>query len=539
MNFIKVLVFLLTAIFTRPSWGDGVKKFVLINGGSSNDSNYSVHETDLQVFNGLFGGNSTILNANGNESFVVPVDAKSGTFQRDFSGWVKLRKTSLNTNQRATKTEFFNVVGNLSAQPPKEVTVVYGDHGTPEGISLWGGDKLNANDIRTAYSKLPDTMIRSIHLHCYGGAAVVDPDRKIPNTANQMTSFLKQNYFKNKCALTLSAETELGQYYSWTDSPRDSSWKKLIEKNKKPSLVSLKQEIAKDASFAPSPLLTSDYLIKDVATAVCKNPSIAPIYKGSIEKCESKSDFTELFALSTPLRSELCTKCISPAVIKLDAAYREIESVYNDLTVVRQDFQFAFLKNKYPTRYRDLEDAYNKFEKELAASIKAGDRQKFRASNAELERLGKDYQDKLMVDFLSVDYREDFENYFDTLDESWVNRNKEKYPNFSRFYLSQPKEASLSKVAWGLPTVLNDLWSKYQSSKPLSLPDSVKVRSARKLNDIIKTGLENIQAARKTAELNRQVACRGVAEPLLKNSQDLEIRKLYESIGECENSNIN
>lgn len=538
MNFIRGFALILITSFVCRSWADGEKKFVLINGGSSNESNYSVHETDLQVFNSLFGGRSIILNANGNASLVVPVD-KDGNFQRDFWGWVKLRKTSLNSNQKATKTEFFNVLGNLSEHPPKELTVVYGDHGMPEGISLWGGDKLNANDIRTAYSKLPDTTIRSIHLHCYGGAGVVDPNRHIPSSANEMTSFLKKYYLQNKCALTLSAETELGQYYTWTDNPQESSWKKLFEKNKKPSLTSLKREIGKDTSFTPSPLLTSDYLIKDVATAICKNSSIAPTNNSSARICEPKSNFAELFALSAALRSDLCAKCFSPEVVKLDAAYREIELAYNDLTAIRQDFKFSFLKSKYPDRYREIESAYMKYEKELNASIQNGDRQKGMAAYAELEKLGKDYQDKLMVDFLSVDYREDFEKYFETLDEIWVKRNKEKFPNFARFYYAQAKETSFSQMAWSLPTVANDFWSKYRSNKPLTLPDSVKVRSARKLDETIKTGLANIQAARKTAELHRQEACRGVAEPLLKNSKDAEIRKLYDSINKCENSNIN
>lgn len=538
MNLAGALALILTVAFTDPCSGSEQKKFILINGGGSVSSNYSVHETDIQVFDSLFGGNSIILNANGNESLVLPVSVKNDYFQRDFGGWVMLRKTSLDTNRKATRAEFFNIAEDLSANSPQELTVVYGDHGAPDGIVLWGGDKLNANDIKSAYSKLPNTTIRSIHLHCYGGAAVVDPNKKIPSNARELISTLKQHYLPNKCALTLSAETEPGQYYSWTDDPRQSSWKKLFEKNKKPSLLSIKQEIAKDDSFHPSPLLTSDYILKDVATAVCRNPPIAPDYIDSAEKCDP-TNFNELFILSTDLRRDLCARCISSNVVKLDEAYKKIELIDDDLTSVRQDFQIAYLKNAYPGRYRELESAYRKYEKELANSLTAEGPKNSQSSSVELERLGQVYADKFLVDFLALDYKEDqngnFEKYFNTLNRSWVIKNKDRFPYFSRFYLSQIKETSPNTLE-GIPPIESDFLSIYQSTKS-HLAD--KMPSPRKLEETLKTLLSEIQTARKAEELSRQEACRGVAEPLLKNSKDAEIRRLYESIGKCESSSIN
>lgn len=523
----------------KPSFAQN--SYLLINGGASIHSNYAVHEADLHVFNKLFGGNGTILNANGENSMVVPLDEANGVFKRDPYGWVQLRKTSLPGKQTATKPEVLSTFKNLSEFAPDELTIVYGDHGTRDGISLWNGENLSARELQGVYSLFPDsTTIRAIHLHCYGGSSVVDQNRSLPPTAEGIKDFLRKYYPPNRCALTLSGENELGQYYGWNDLPKKNPWAKLFENAKRPSLSTIKFKIANDRNYAPSPILTSDYMLKDIADTVCQDSATSMISNTSTNMCVPTSGFESLLSLSHNLRRDLCAKCQSKLLEKLDLDHQKVERLYFELMAMRQEAQAEFLRSKFPQRYQYLVNANQRIEKELADSIAKKDESRSKEQLAKLSQIQKEYADRFLVDMISVDYRPDFEDYFERLDEKWVHDNSSKYPQLAEMYLSLPKKETFKKADWKLSRFLGDSWSKLKTGKVDAVPPTRVVRrSAAGLMEDIHTALRVSSEKRKIEELRRQEACRNVAEPLLKNSNDVEIRKLYESIGQCENTSIN
>ncbi|MEK6704897.1 MAG: hypothetical protein AABZ06_03840 [Bdellovibrionota bacterium] len=542
MRSIASLFLTFALVSTAFSNGEN-KKAILINGGASDDSNYSIHEVDIQAFNNrLFGGRGIILNAKGPDSVVIPVDVE-GNFQRDFWGWVTPRKTSLAGSRPATKSGVFQTFDALMKTPPSQMTVVYGDHGTRSGISLWDEESLSAEDIRSIYSRFPQTQIRSIHLHCYGGAAVVNPDRTLPENMDKLPEFLRRNYLPNKCALTLSSEKELGQYYTWSDDLKENAWNKMFSTSKNPTLRTIKTAVQNDKNFMPSPYLTSDYLIQDVVAVICKTAvksSTTQIFDPSCNCQKTQPSLSVVFELSDQLKNNLCQKCGSTEVEKLDLQYAYTERVYDDLQAIRQEYQINFLKEKYPKRYTELRSRYEQLERDLQKSITENKRTNAVGTYARLEQVAREYRDKMLLDMLSIDYRADFETYFDTLDEGWVKRNSSKYPIFSRFYFSQPKDrTNFKQMAWNLPAVLQTVVGDYRRGSGLKIPDFVKERSARQIDWLVNATKDEIQSARKIAEARRQQNCFVIAGPVVSGTKNREIRELYDTIKKCEESAIN
>lgn len=261
------------------------KEFLIINGGGSPTMNYEFHENDIKSFNStLFNNQATIFNAAGNQTQVVKFlnNGRGIYFERDELGLVKLSQSTFRGGrpESASTENISKYFMKLSSRNPKQLTVIYGDHGTPDGVATWKNTVMSAKEIQNNYNKLsPSTLIRAVHVHCFAGAAMVDPKRKVPSSkdfdSKKVFSFLSDNYKTNRCALGVSAHDEV--YFYYTDLNQNSgnayksSWQRILKKKGKTSLTELKNSLIQfpDFSSTPKPVLTSDYFLNDLEKSLC------------------------------------------------------------------------------------------------------------------------------------------------------------------------------------------------------------------------------------------------------------------------------
>ncbi|MCB0386656.1 MAG: hypothetical protein KDD43_14785, partial [Bdellovibrionales bacterium] len=218
------------------------KKFLIVNGGYSELSNYSVNEEDVKSFHyNLFHGQSVVLNAGGPGGTVVPISG--GQSLRDEAGLIKLEPgLVLETPYRAaTNANLKKAIGEIRESNPIALTAVYGDHGGPQSLALWNGDYLTATALQKMYREFPEeTPIRSIFLQCYAGTLIVSPERKRPPFVAGLKSFINHHYPLNRCAYANSHHDELGTYYSWGSKWENSNWSQLFKARPNLSLRILK-----------------------------------------------------------------------------------------------------------------------------------------------------------------------------------------------------------------------------------------------------------------------------------------------------------
>jgi len=280
MGVLPSILFVLISISLASAKG---KAFIYINGGGNATSNYSMHEDDISVFDDqLFENNAMILNAGGRGTRITEVRGSYSNpyFARDDLGLVKLSPSKLFyfRPEPATLANISRLFSSVKKSDPAEVTVIYGDHGSPSGISTWNGTSLDAEGIKEFYKKFPEsTLIRSIHIHCFGGAAIVDPKRKVPDQLKNLSQFFSDHYLKNKCALAMGSHDELGQYFvnpSHTfDVATQSAWSQVLKKGHKYTLKGLKNYMDHWQGIIPKPVLTSDYFLSDLEKFLCDQPS--------------------------------------------------------------------------------------------------------------------------------------------------------------------------------------------------------------------------------------------------------------------------
>lgn len=482
------------------------KQLVYINGGYSPTSNYEVHENDLLTFVKFLGvdkGRSLkVLNAGGENTLVVPIRT-DGSFYRDEGGWVELHESKLKGKNypAANLKNVKEMYGVVAKQKPKDILFVYGDHGGSSGIALWGGGYLTAKDILEYQKDIPaETMVRSIHLHCYGGRGMIDPKRQVPMQFSQLEEFIKQNYLKNRCALSMSREDEIGQYYSWNKSEKDNAWTKIFKQDPQQSLSKLKQHFSNDNFLYPTPVLTSDYLVKDIINSICREQ------EGS--GCETVSFFGEnatdsLKDLVATIRTSFCKSPIYKEVSKVSKEIEELTNIYLDHMRLSNLWKRQFIENQYPDFYKKYIAAVHQIEALQAEyALKDTTEEMKEELKKKIRDLAGDYPLRYDKAFFSLDDRSDFKTFFNLLDVKWMKKNQAKYPNIAKWYLTgDNSKASISNF----------------SSQELKIK----------------------QQARKTVEGKLQQEQRALAEKLFALPEYKNIKELYDSIKHCEDTIIN
>ncbi|MEK7388586.1 MAG: hypothetical protein AAB036_02690 [Elusimicrobiota bacterium] len=159
----------------------------------------------------------------------------------------------------------------LSREGPEKLTVVFGGHGGFDGSAMWGRGTLIAEEWLELQKKfLPSTSIKSVFLQCYAGSVVVPRDRKRPERVASLERFLLAHYPKNRCALAMSSDDELGQYYGY-DSPNweSSPWSLLLKRRPELSLDGLGAALFDDDTLKITPMTTRDYFLGDLQSTVC------------------------------------------------------------------------------------------------------------------------------------------------------------------------------------------------------------------------------------------------------------------------------
>lgn len=295
-----------------------------INGGYIETANYSIHETIIPIFKAhLLGQNVTILNAGGKNTLVIPV-LSNGTIKRTNSGLIVQEPTSINA-EAATKSNVKKIFSELSLLDGN-VTIVFGDHGGKEGICLWNNETLTSSELQELHSKLKEqTLVRSIHLHCYSGAAMVPKERKVPLKEEEWKAYLKKYYRPNSCALGMSLHDEVSVYYGW---PSGQAWDVLLKENRPQNLVDLKKLFINDDKFTSTPVLTSDYLISDIKEFICN------VEKSNNYSFSKKDTHTDNQKNTRPIVTE--NPCVSST---LGNKIRELEEKYKNTADKLHDIQ--------------------------------------------------------------------------------------------------------------------------------------------------------------------------------------------------------
>ena len=219
---------------------------IYINGGYSETSNIVSHEIDLKSFNEhLFGKNAILMNAAGKLEGSV-------------------------THLPADLPNFKNLIADLAEKKPTNLTFVFGGHGNQLGFTLWNLQFLTAQELSKLYSQIPSpATIKSLFLQCFGGTMVVDPNRRIPRFLSQLKRHLNYYYKKNRCALAMSSQDQLGQYYSGDGNWDTNFWMKTFDYNPLVSLRELKETAFATYQVKSTPISTSDYFVSDVIRTLC------------------------------------------------------------------------------------------------------------------------------------------------------------------------------------------------------------------------------------------------------------------------------
>ncbi|OFZ52015.1 MAG: hypothetical protein A2428_16940 [Bdellovibrionales bacterium RIFOXYC1_FULL_54_43] len=506
------------------SWGagaGGATQFIYVNGGYDEATNYSVHEEDLLAFKGgLFrpkaspnsspsaSDGAIFLNAGGPGSAVVPI-SRDGSFERDQMGWITTRPSRIPfATGPATQNHVTEVFRKLSKENPRRVTAVYADHGEPAGAALWDGTRLGPKAIHQNYDRLPgDPLIRSIHIHCFGGAAIVDPERVVPSEIQKFDSFVAANYPKNRCAFALASEDERAQYVAWSSDWVGSAWTKFFKKHPQPSLAGLKSEFTTTSPLKPTPVLTSDYLANDIFRFMCKREKMGRRIRTSTV-CGELS-----LPVSIPsgesLKRILCEKDDLSAAIQEESENLErFARTSSQLQAIKRYWINRYIEKKSPevlANYRKYSEKVDQLRAQ--ALISKGKRSE--------DRLWKEYfelrerysarYDRAVATLARGNSRE-FVDYFEkNCDREWLRKNKEHYPEFVDYYF-QKNNARFK------------LW---------------------RLGDWLSKFFEEAQQKRRTLNLVHQKERTKLLHVLFSDPEFAKTKKVYENIQDCENSVLN
>ncbi len=514
---------------------------LIINGGYTDDSNYSVHEDDVIAFSRLLGASATILNYNGPQSMVVPV-LSTGEMKRDQEGWVQLEPTKIKKSLPANQNNISDFFSKLSKRNPSYLTVVYGDHGDPSGISL-GNSLLTRARIQKLYEDVPNSVVRSIHLHCYGESALLDSRRVVPSNPQDFLLFINKNYQRSRCGLATSKADEVGQYYGWQESGGNfgynNEWETMFKANSKISLDKIKSEMVKDKGFTPSISLTSDALNRDVAQFFCniKPPPKPEAEAGTCQICDQlntpsqNSIGSKLLGLVKDLSQIQCSKCFDSKLENLNRVVASLSEAYGQFENFYRSEAIAFIKSTDSKRYERLRAQYDAQELKRVASFEKSnnpDSSSFAALmiNDFYSKPKRNANDAIALrrelDYFSVNGRKDFDDYAKgkLLDSSKTSG----YIAQILKVINDPQKIS----------VISDLLG----FKPDYLVKKQKY-SVFEIFDIYSRLFSDLQLARKNSDSAAGSYCRSLVETFLDRPQNKSVKEVYESIRSCEKSNLN
>ena len=521
---------------------------LVINGGYSDDTNYSLHEDDILAFARILGQRTQILNYNGPDSMVVPV-LESGEMKRDQDGWVQLETSKIKNSLPANPFTLSKVFADLIREKPNFLTVVYGDHGAPEGISL-GDSVLRRSQIQNLYDRLPDTIIRSIHLHCYAESAMLDPERKVPTKREDFLKFFSDHYSKNRCGLATSKADEVGQYYSWPlkpNKPSDhKSWEKMLLSLGKASLQRIKEGLVGDSSFAPSVALTSDFMIRDVGSFVCKDTLNADeqteakscLLCDQLSRLSPTSVLRGIAGIFKDLTQFQCSKCFDPKLKELDLLVSWLSDSFLTVDSFYRYHALQYLVEKDPERYVRLKQQFEKLEggriealeKATKKASKNSDvattfmlqQELFHEKKHSPERVRAALDLRKELDYYSLSDRSDFEEYANKK----ILRSSElpkELTDLLSFIANPQKITQLTDILGHQPTYL-------------------KVKKDYLLSEIYSLYIDlffDLQLTRKNHYSSSEKYCKQLAEIFFERPENKIMKESYESIRRCEASHLN
>jgi hypothetical protein len=456
--------------------------FVIINGGYTPLANYAWHERDIVSFNeGLFKKKALILNAGGAGTPYVKAYA-DGNLLRDSKGVVVMGISDLEARpEAATKANVTKLFEEVSASGPSRVSVVYGDHGNSSGVALWNDGDLSARDIADLNSRFPEsTMVRSIHLHCMGGAAIVSPARVVPSTLKAFQDFAARNYRRNVCAVTMSDGDETGQYFAMNRWP-NNEWKPIFTNNPKLTLKQLKEEFRSDPNIRGTPALTSDYFIHDLSKFLCdysapenrvdESKASNAHAKGGLKDSVASSDLG-LAELSAADRKSFCDSAPAQALRKANARIEFFYQVQNEIHQVENLWKRQFIKNTSPDFYESYRIAQERIDEMDLKAL---------SENRELTAIELDRRRKLEVDYTEryakmvegLDLSPEYLAYTEAFNKTWMDEHAEAYPNFYDGYFSRNPERALRDLS-------NDMAEFIEDAKKDRKNIATKVNSAQR-----------------------------------------------------------
>ncbi len=495
-------IFLLLFLSSRAWSRETV--FYIISGGGEPTSHHARYERDVRIFDELFGGKATILNAGGRGS--LHTTTENGSFRRDPEGRLvlvpsELKKETLQAGRAEVETLFKNLKG-------ESITGYLGDHGNREGLTLWGWETLKGKSYRDWLQSLPaDTVARAVVGSCYPGVMLVDPQRSPPLGISAWPNYLKLQFPVNKCGLASGKEDELTESLGGNGTYEESPLKDFLERHPKPSLQEMKQFFYARMELRSTPVLTSDYLVEDLLKQMCvKEPQPAGF--------EIHTEST-----TTPAAAPLTGPC--------DPKIRE-EKVAHDKELQVQDetYQQAkemylwllprFLAKQWPEESQAYENAVRKIEFAQRTAVLNLRSKPGIALTAGGDTLLQEERDAVLE--------------YGRLWES-VRSGKSRRKEFMAFAQGPVIQREIQN-----PTV--------QSRFPLFFSALAGLRNAPlDYLTVQETAVEKALAAqsarRKFLQLHQQAAREFVENELKKHADWAEVKKVYDSIRKCETTPIN
>jgi hypothetical protein len=418
-----------------PAFAAGEPAYLVVNGGNSPDSNYAWHERAITSFNqGLFRGQAQILNAGGPATLYVKVD-EEGYVLRDRNGDAMYGTSELQgvRPESASRANILRVVDEMRRSDPSKVTVVYDDHGNRQGVSTWESSNLTAADIRRMTDAFPaSTYFRSVHMHCNSGAAMVDPDRVVPATLPAFHDFVRKHYNPNVCAVGMSDADELAEYFSMERWPRNN-WRNVFLRHPSLSLSQLKGVFRAEPASLSTPLLTSDYLVRDLSTLLCGfEGDTAPVSEaeGQVNGHSAAGgvgDAPMALRIGTAQKAALCDSTSLREVESLTRTIVNDGLVYSEAKQVRRLASREYVEQTWPA----LVEAYNAAKariREIKARARAEARSLSDAEDDEIKSLTSGPMASYELKIENVDASTGFKEFFRGYGRRWMAENAEKYP---------------------------------------------------------------------------------------------------------------
>lgn len=494
------------------------KLFLAVNGGGCPSENLSHYELDLYaVWDGLFRKQGEYLNAGGTGTRVATWSNERG-FDRDRLGEVILKPSFLTFSTLAATIENlekrFDVAKQSGAQ---EATIVFSGPGIyPGKVSLWEKNTVDFAELERLQAKLgSQTLIRRLHLHGHSGSFVANPSRLLPKNSEDLASFFEKFYTPNFCALGVSGPDEeaYGVEGSW-EKRNEYVWRRIFSELQTPSLKNLKTRLGQDPLFISTPILTSDVFVEDVVRVICRSRAGNKRQPGPI----------------VPFCKDYGTQAT-----EMDATLEKASGWLDEVRVARNRFIEQFLLQREPELWKSYSSAAKELDSFVAAHWQAlaktsGQTKSDAAFDyAKWEKLRQKmlpFEQKFASLYYGVGDQKAFRHFVDQMGSDQKKQFQQE-KKFVPFPFTKP---------WLDPA----LWQKALSTvNRARLLRKEQLTSFLDLSDELRAEVMTLQFARKQAALRFRYRARVFVERHLQQPTLESVRKIYESIQDCENSTIN